>query len=93
MAQYHTHDAPTTTVVDDSSSSTAFVVALGVVVVGFLIWLFAFSGLLFDNDTNDAPPAQPNVEQNFEQNAPQENTAPQQDSGTSGGAPADQPTG
>lgn len=88
MAEYHMHDRPSTTVVDDSSSSTAFVVALSVLVVGFLIWLFAFSGLVYDRNDTDAPPAAPNVEQNFEQNAPQENTAPQSDT-----QPQTEPTG
>lgn len=70
MAQYHTHDA-SPTVVQDETGPGVFLAVVAIVMVGFLIWLFAFSGLVFDRNGDTAPaPNQPNIEQNFEQNNP-----------------------
>lgn len=51
----HTHDAPTI-VEDRSGPATAVAVIVGVVVVAFLVWLFAFSGVIGRSTSNDRGP-------------------------------------
>jgi hypothetical protein len=56
----HAHDHDHHTVVEDGDGAMTFLYTLiAVVVVGFLIWLLAFSGLVFDRnadrDVNRAP--------------------------------------
>lgn len=64
MSVQHTHGHDTTTVVgpDREGPATALIVLVALVIVGALIWFFAFSGVVFDRggDTtiNQNPPAQ-----------------------------------
>lgn len=50
---HHHHDTDTTVVregyVDEGGPATALIVLLILAFVGFLIWLFAFSGVVFHN--------------------------------------------
>lgn len=93
MGYQHGHDHPgSTTVIDDRNGAPAGVVAaIAVVVVAALIWLFVFSGLVFDG--NDNNPSQPNIEQNFEQNAPDQQAPPQQQDQPQDQQPQLQPSG
>lgn len=50
MAHAH-HDSGTTVVTDRDGLSGALIAIIAAVVVAFLIWLFAFSGVVFDRDT------------------------------------------
>lgn len=57
MAHAHGHDHHT--VVEDDGAMTFLYTLIALVVVGFLIWLLAFSGLVFDRtadrDVNRVP--------------------------------------
>jgi hypothetical protein len=56
MALHH-HDTERTVVRDDTGPSALLVAIVILLLVGFLIWLFAFSGIVFDRDTttNEGP--------------------------------------
>ena len=67
MAVHHEHGHGSTTTVVDSTDregpATALIVLIALVIVGALIWFFAFSGVVFDRDTGgdvniQNPPAQ-----------------------------------
>jgi hypothetical protein len=66
MTMHHDHGHGGTTVVEDRSGPSAAVMALlAIVIIGVLIWLFAFSGVVFDNEGDTGPTL--NQEQNFEE--------------------------
>ena len=72
MAQYHSHDthdhSSTEVVTEETGGPGVFLAIIAIVLIGFLIWLFAFSGMMFDRDNNNAPPRdETNVTNNFEQ--------------------------
>jgi hypothetical protein len=60
----HVHEGHGTTVVSDERSgmATAFIALLAVALVGFLIWLFAFSGVVIDRGNDGGTPTK--IEQN-----------------------------
>ena len=67
MAVQHTHGSSTTVVESDREGpATALVVLIALIIVGALIWFFAFSGVVFNrgshttinNNTPQNPPAQ-----------------------------------
>ena len=71
MTHVHDHNAGGTTIVetDRSGPATALAVLIGALIIGALVWFFAFSGVVFnrsDNgpdiniNRNDNPPAQQN---------------------------------
>lgn len=62
---HHGHDS---TVIDREGPATALIVLVVAVLVGFLIWLFGFSGVVFDRD----PGTTTRIEQN--NNSPQDQT-------------------
>lgn len=70
MTLHHHHDdRPAVVEERDGGPATAMLVVLVLAVVGVLIWLFAFSGIVFDNDNgSDTGPVI-----NNEQNVPQDN--------------------
>lgn len=70
MTHVHDHHAGTTTVVesDREGPAAALMVLIGVLIIGALVWFFAFSGVVFNrgndgsdiNIRNNNPPAQQN---------------------------------
>jgi hypothetical protein len=75
VAHVHDHHAGGTTIIesDREGPATALMVLIGLIMVGVLVWFFAFSGVVFnrgDNGTdininrNDNPPAQQNNDTN-----------------------------
>lgn len=45
------HHGSDTTIIDREGPATALIVLVVAVLVGFLIWLFGFSGVVFDRNT------------------------------------------
>lgn len=79
MAEYHA-DSTGTTVVSDDSGANVLIAVVAVVVVGALIWLLAFSGMVFDRSDSTPPRGVTNNEFNTENNneAPPAQPAPQE---------------
>jgi hypothetical protein len=77
MAEYHTHSSHPTVIADDTGPNVLIAV-VAVVLVGTLIWLVAFSGLMFNRngDTTVPPRSETNIENN--QQAPPAQPAPEQ---------------
>jgi hypothetical protein len=50
------HEHHDSTYVEERDGVSAIVITLGVILlVGLLVWLFAFSGVIFDRDANNTP--------------------------------------
>lgn len=47
---HHHHDAPGAVVTDSDGPSAVLIAVIVLLLVGFLIWLFAFSGIVMDRD-------------------------------------------
>ena len=78
MADLHGHSHDSTTVVTDTGydregPATALIVLLILAFVGFLIWLFAFSGVVFHRGTSGGSSVT-NNNTRIEQNQPAGNT-------------------
>lgn len=69
----HHHHGSDTTIVDREGPATALIVLVVAVLVGFLIWLFGFSGVVFDRGGGSTT----RIEQT--NNNPQENVQPDGD--------------
>ena len=70
MTHVHDHGGSSTTVIDTDRGdgpATALIVLIALVIIGALIWFFAFSGVVFHRNSGDTtnlrinnPPAQQN---------------------------------
>lgn len=80
MAEYHAHGTGTTVVSDDTGPNVLIAV-IATILIGTLIWLFAFSGIVFDRNDGTAPRDVTNNEFNTENNnqaPPAQQPAPQE---------------
>jgi hypothetical protein len=78
---HHHHDTGTTIVredIDHEGPATALIVLLILAFVGFLIWLFAFSGVIFNRNSGGSPTTTNNRITN-------QQIQPSQNSGSGGG--------
>jgi cytoskeletal protein RodZ len=83
MAHVHDHySGGSTTVVesDREGPATALVVLIGLVLLGALIWFFAFSGVVFNRSSDNSPDI--NIQNPPAQNDTNTNTNTVPDSGT-----------
>ena len=90
MADLHHHHGDSTTVVredmDREGPATALIVLLILAFVGFLIWLFAFSGVVFHTNSGGSTTTNNNVR--IQQPA----TQPSSNTGGGGGSSSPMPT-
>lgn len=72
MAVHHTHGGGTTIVESDREGpATALIVLVALIIVGALIWFFAFSGVVFDRNSGGSNNPDVNI-----QNPPAQQDAP-----------------
>jgi hypothetical protein len=71
MDVHHHHSSGTTIVEDRDGPAMALIVLVVAVLVGFLVWLFGFSGVVFDRNSGGSTTR---IEQT--NNNPQDNTQP-----------------
>ncbi len=65
MADLHHHGHGTTVVGEDREGpATALIVVLAVLLIAFLVWFFAFSGVVFDSGGSGGGTNVTNVEDN-----------------------------
>jgi len=78
MTHVHEHGGTTTVVESDREGpATALVVLIGLVILGALIWFFAFSGVVFNRSNDNSPDI--NIRN---QNPPAQNNNTNTDTGT-----------